>query len=355
MRAGELVGVGQVGDEALLLPFQRGGVGQQRPVRADGLGASQRAVAELVVIERRFLVPEVAVDIALQRLRFRAEIIQSGGQALHLQGFSLAALAGLAPRFQLQRVGHGQQQLGREQRLEAGVAPGHMRVGVADMLLDIGRPDRHFIAREARLIIHPAAQTRRPVGAVGPGTVGAHPLMIGQNRPEHRLQAAAVAGGEEILPLGPREDIRPSGGGVVPLEQVAAVGFGELAADKAVGVLLAVEVVQRPLKVEDTPPVLAEHQDKAGVPQEQVVVERRIDIIDHEAVFRRRLAQVAEGDLPDFPVAGDGAVVPIPERLRQRAAGFVKGGQRSGFDFSADVGVGGGEDVFDVGVELAFC
>ena len=107
-------------------------------------------------------------------------------------------------------------------------------------------------------VVHTAAPAAGPVGAVAPGVELPHPLVIRHQAGEDLSETIPVAEVFEILPLAPRHDIRPGGGGIEPGEMVAAGFLVDLAADIAVRVLMGIEVVKRALKIEHPLPVFAE-------------------------------------------------------------------------------------------------
>ena len=73
----------------------------------------------------------------------------------------------------------------------------------------------------------------------------------------------------------------------MPLEAVSPVLLIDLAANIAIWVLLAVQVIERGLKVKCPAAVHAKLHRKSRIPHKQVTVKRRIEIRRNEAVFGR--------------------------------------------------------------------
>ena len=158
---------------------------------------------------------------------------------------------------------------------------------------------------QARLVVHAAPPARRPVAAVGPGAVGAQPLVVRAQDGKHARQPVAVAEVAEVLPLRPRQHVGSRRRRVEAREAIVAERAPDLAADEPVRVLLGVEVVERPDERKRARAVTPEQRHEARVPQEDAVVEGRVDEARHEAARRLRPPQVRERQLPRLEVAVD--------------------------------------------------
>src|SRR5215217_3126879 len=156
-----------------------------------------------------------------------------------------------------------------------------------------------------------------PVGAVAPGAVTPQPPVIGDENREDLPEALAVGCVAVVLPLGPRHYVGARARRIEALETIFAVESADLPADKPVGVLAGVEVIQGALEVEGAAAVAGEQQDERRVPHEQAIVEGRVDKAGNEAALRLGTAHVGERQLPYRAVAIYGTLVALPERLRQ--------------------------------------
>ena len=143
--------------------------------------------------------------------------------------------------------------------------------------------------------------------------------MVGDENREDPAQAIAVGRIAVVLPLRPGHYVGAGARRVEAFEAVFAVEGADLPADKPVGVLVGVEVIQGALEVEGAAAVAGEQQDERRVPHEQAVVEGRVDKAGHEAALRLGTAHIGERQLPRPAVAGYGALVALPEGLGQRA------------------------------------
>ena len=63
------------------------------------------------------------------------------------------------------------------------------------------------------------------------------------------------------------------------MEGILAIRLRNLTADKPVGVLLAIKIIQRPLKIEGSAGIQPKVRDEARIPHEQVAVEGGIAIV----------------------------------------------------------------------------
>ena len=122
---------------------------QQCPVGCNGHHAAALAVAPLVIVESILFGPETIIDDLCQVVDLR---LQCGDVLLMAQ-----------------LLCHADKAAGIQQRLQGGINPHHVGVGVGDVA-----PGLH-----AGLIIHTAAPAGGPVGAVPPGAVLGHPLVVG--------------------------------------------------------------------------------------------------------------------------------------------------------------------------------
>lgn len=154
------------------------------------------------------------------------------------------------------------------------------------------------------------------------------PPVVGDENGEDPAEALAVGWVTVVLPLRPRHNVGPRARRVEALEAVLTVEGADLTADKPVGVLPGVEVVQGTLEVEGAPSVAGEQQDEGRIPHEQAVVEGRVDKVGDEAAAGGRLAKVSEREHPYPPVAGHRALVPFPERVGQDASRLVERRER---------------------------
>jgi hypothetical protein len=108
---------------------------------------------------------------------------------------------------------------------------------------------------------------------------------------------------------------------VLPLDEVDACISTDLAAYFPVFMLPGIEIVQGGDAWHQGEGDVAEHGHEAGIPLEDIFVERGIDERRDEGASRRRIAKVVERQLPGFPVqfnpSGllviEGGGEPIPE------------------------------------------
>src|SRR5215208_7118595 len=275
-------------------PLLRHHACQQGPEGTDGLDVRERSVRKLVVVEGGLLVPQTLVDP-------RGEHVTLFAQVRNLPG----AAEGIC---------HPQEQVCRENLLEARVDPD----GVTVVGQAFGPPDlpRRSL-REARLVIHSGAEAARPVGTVAPGAVTPQPPVVSDENREDPPEAVTVSRVAVVLPLRPRQYVGSCARRVEALETVFAVESADLPADKPVGVLAGVEVIQGALEVEGAAAVAGEQQDERRIPHEQAVVEGRVDKAGNETALRLGTAQVGERQLPRPAVAIYGTLVVLPEGLGQ--------------------------------------
>src|SRR3712207_5255576 len=173
---------------------------QESPECSDGLDVRERSVRELVVVEGCLLVPQTLVDRKGEPFTLFAQV---------------RYLPGAAEDF-----GHPQEQVCREDLLEARVDPDAVPV-VGEAFGPPGFPRRSL--REAGLVIHPGAESGRPVGAVAPGAVTPQPPVVGDENREDPPQAVDVCRVAVVLPLGPGHYVGPGARRVEALEAVFAV------------------------------------------------------------------------------------------------------------------------------------
>src|SRR5215208_7062317 len=275
-------------------PLLRHNACQQSPVGTDGMDVRERSVRKLVVVEGSLLVPQTLVDRQGEPVTLFTQVRNLPGAA---ESFC-----------------HPQEEICRENLLEARVDPDGVPV-VGEALGPPDLPRRSL--REARLVIHSGAEAGGPVGAVAPGAVALQPPVVGDENREDPAQALAVGRVAVVLPLRPRHYVGSRARRIETLEAVFAVKGTDLTADKPVGVLAGVEVIQGALEVEGVPAVAGEKQDECRVPHEQAVVEGCVDKACDEATPRLGTAQVGERQLPRPAVAIYGALVTLPERLGQ--------------------------------------
>lgn len=77
------------------------------------------------------------------------------------------------------------------------------------------------------------------------------------------------------------------------LETVVAALAVNLSANKTVGVLLRVEIIERPLKIERTRAILSEHSHKRAILHKYIAVKGRVDIGRDVSVGRRRVFDIS--------------------------------------------------------------
>src|SRR5215207_1560515 len=302
MGATEPPGVLEVSDETGD-PLLRHHVREQCPESSHSLDTRERSVGELVVIEGGLLVPQTLV---------------------YRQGEPVALFAQIRCLLEAtEGVGHLQEQVCREHLLEACVDPDRVPV-VGEALGPAALSTWPLL--EPWLVVHSGAEARRPVGAVAPGAVAPQPPVVGDENGEDPAEALAVGRITVVLPFCPRHDVGPRAGRVEAFEAISAVEGADLPADKPVGVLAGVEVIQGALKVESAAAVAGEEQDERRVPHEQAVVEGRVDEAGDEAALRLGLAQVSERQLPRPAVAIYYALVILPERLGQGIPSILERG-----------------------------
>src|SRR5215218_4596159 len=150
--------------------------------------------------------------------------------------------------------------------------------------------------------------------------------MIGDENREDPREAVTVGRIAVVLPLRPRHNVGSRARRVEALEAVSAVEGADLPADKPVGVLAGVEIIQGALEIEGAAAVAGEQQDERRVPHEQAVVEGRVDKACDEAALRLGTAQVGERQLPRPTVAIYGTLVALPKRLGQGSPRILERG-----------------------------
>ena len=287
VRSGKLLRIPQMLDEPVK-PIFLNHLGQQRPVSPNGLDPGQAAVAKPVTIIRRAIVPQVMVHERSKPFRLRGDL------------YHLLAAADL--------LCHSHQQLVGKNLLQRGVNPRHMAM-IEPGIIAVRKP---------RLVIHSAPPPARPIAAIRPRPVGPQPLGIRQEDRKHMGEPVPVLKLRIVFPFRPRHQIRPGARWVEALEPVHPVLDRDLPADKPIGMLARIEIVQRALKVECPRAIAAEHRHEGGIPHEGAIVERRIDEIGDQRTPRGRLPQVAKCDLPGLPVAGNCRLVAPPARGGQQ-------------------------------------
>src|SRR5919107_3900682 len=303
---------------------------QQGPEGADGLDVRKRPVRKLVVVEGGLIVPQTLVDRQREPVTLVAQVRDLPGAAEDLC--------------------HPQEQVCREDLLEACVDPdGVTMVGQA-----FGPPELPCRSlREARLVIHSGAEAGRPVGAVAPGAVTPQPPVVGDENREDPPEAVTVSRVAVVLPLRPRQYVGACARRVEALEAVSTVEGVDLTADKPIGVLAGVEVIQGALEVEGAAAVAGEKQDEGRVPHEKALIECRVDKIRHEATLRLGTAQVGERQLPRPTVAIYGTLVAIPERLGQGIPYVLERGRWCDFRGHPSEGVLLDQRFPEMGVDVA--
>jgi hypothetical protein len=291
----------------------------QGPVGVDAHGGREAAVGILVIEETVLVVPHVVVDIL--------------GQVLDIvfKGFDLL------PALEIEA--HLEQDVGHHDFLQVGIEPYHVAVAV-DGVVALGH---------TRHVVHAGAPAAAPVGAVAPGVVELEPLVVGRQHGKHLVEAVVVAKLRVVEPFRPGHEVGACAGGVVAAEAVAAVG-AYLAADEAVGVLLGIEVVERALEGEEALAIAAEHGDKRVVPHEDVAVVGRGDVAGDEARVVERLIDVFDAYLPGFPVHFDFLVVTFPVGAGQHLASLGKSAGHGFLHLGDAEGVFGHEGLAHVGV-----
>ena len=266
----------------------------QRPVGVYALRGAERVVGVLVVQELVLFAPHVVVDVGRQLL------------------YVVFKLFNLLPPFEVES--HLEQNLCHHDLLQTGVEPNHVSVAIDGVVLLL----------HAWHVVHARAPSAAPVGAVAPCVVQLEPLVVGSEHGEHLVQAVVVAELCVVHPLAPRHDVRSGARRVVASEAVAAVG-AYLAAYKAVGMLLGVEVVECLLEREEVFAVTTKHCDEGVVPHEYVAVVCWSDVACHKSGVVFRLADVANAYFPGFPVHLDLFVVALPIGRRQHLTRLLEG------------------------------
>lgn len=128
-----------------------------------------------------------------------------------------------------------------------------------------------------------------------------------------------------VAPLHPGEERRVDRLVGIFRVAVGAVALADLAADEAVGVLLAVEVVERLDARQRALSVEGEQRHEAGVPLEDVFVEALVEVGRDEAVRVGAGLQPGARDGPGLPVQGDEVRPVVEDRARQGEAQRVVG------------------------------
>ena len=126
--------------------------------------------------------------------------------------------------------------------------------------------------------------------------------MIGHECGKDCFQPFQIAGFFVVVPFSPRHNIRPGAGRIESRKGILPIGLGYFATDEAIRVLFSIEVIQRTLKIERTPPVDSEAGDKTRIPHEQIAIEGRIAIVGGKIIRKGREFQVAESHFPGPPV-----------------------------------------------------
>ena len=137
------------------------------------------------------------------------------------------------------------------------------------------------------------------------------------------------------------------------LKAVFAVLNGNFPADKPIGMLARIKVVQRPLKVERSRTVPTEHHHEGGIPHEGAIVESRVDEVGNQRACRGGLANVAERDFPCFPVTSKSRLMAVSAGSRQLVFGKVEIRQRGLFLWKCEKHVFLKERVANMGVRPA--
>ena len=132
---------------------------------------------------------------------------------------------------------------------------------------------------QPRLVIHATAPARAPIGSVAPGAMLLEPQVIRQQWVEHLGKTIRVARLQVILPFCPRHNIGAGGGGIVPCEHFSGAFFKQLTANKAILVLVMIKIVQGVLEIEYARCIFSEHNNKGGIPHEQVAMKGGVDVV----------------------------------------------------------------------------
>ena len=274
----------------------------------------------MVVEETAFFVPEVFLNISFEHLGFVLKVLYFL-PALNVETYL-------------------KQLIGSHILLQIGVEPNH--VAVAE--------DGIVVLLHARHVIHARAPAARPVSAVAPCVVQAKPLIVSHKRRECLVKAVDIAKLLIINQFAPRNKVRTGAHRVVAFEAVAAVGM-YFAADKAIGVLLGIEIIERALEIEETRSIAREHQDESRVPHENVAIVGSVDIRHHEARAGKRVADVFHTYLPCFPVHVDFGLVTLPDGHGQHLTSLLKTlGQLGGDGFGRAEVVFSHKSLFHIGV-----
>ena len=112
--------------------------------------------------------------------------------------------------------------------------------------------------------------------------------------------------------------------------------------------LARIKIVERPLKIENTAPIPAEHRDECGIPHEKIAVEGGIDEIRHKPAVCVGLAQISERDFPCGLIAFDRVVMSLPSGKRKPVSDILINGQRLFFDLPSYEGVVCDTWIFDI-------
>ena len=98
--------------------------------------------------------------------------------------------------------------------------------------------------------------------------------------------------------------------------------FAELAANKAVLVLVRVEVIKRFLKIECARTVFSKHHNKRGIPHKKVAVKRGVDKIRNKMKFTVGRAQIGKRGTPSKVIAGEHVIATAPHRGGEQVCDF---------------------------------
>ena len=160
--------------------------------------------------------------------------------------------------------------------MKAGVHQGHVivRPPLQRTVRGWGKP----VGAQPGLVVHVTRPARRPVRAISPGAVAAHPGVIGHQRRINPPQALGIGKVEKILPFRPRQHLGSGGGWIEALETICSVRLADFPTDKTIWVLLGVKIIERALKIKRRFRITGKQGDERRIPHEQIAVESRVHV-----------------------------------------------------------------------------
>ena len=114
--------------------------------------------------------------------------------------------------------------------------------------------------------------------------------------------------------------------------------------------LLGVKVVERALEWEEPGAVAGEHHHEGGIPHENIAVVGDIKVARYETRAWFRCLDIADGDLPRFPVHLDRLLMAAPGWVWQNLPGLLECAGLDRFRLGGTEGILGNEWLLQVGI-----